>query len=136
MKLIRILIYTVLFFAGFIAWDYYKVPADIEPTNKHIPLRNDNLKGLLYLPSPDNKKNLTLTSSYDSGKYINTGALVMWAQGGGSIFYYEKEDAKIVAEWVNKDTLKIQHDTSLIFTKKDYWLKFYRDTVIVIYNTF
>lgn len=62
---------------------------------------------LVDLIAPDNRKAITIQKNYMDGKFLHTSALVMWSEGGGSIFHSERSDLEISAEWLDSQNLRI-----------------------------
>lgn len=62
---------------------------------------------LVDLPSPDGKKTFSIAESYGEGEYIHTGATIMWANGGGSIFHVRKADLEFSGKWIDSHNLEI-----------------------------
>lgn len=62
---------------------------------------------LIELSSPDGKKTFSITESYTNGEYIHTGAMLMWTDGGGSIFNLSRPALEFSARWVDLQTLEI-----------------------------
>ena len=88
---------------------------------------------LVEISAPDNQKVFTVTEEFSDGKYIHTSALVIWATGGGSIFYYTKEGAKVAAEWQDSKTLVVTVEEDIEFSKKDDSAFYCGDKVAVTY---
>ena len=89
---------------------------------------------LVELIAPDNHKVFTVTEEFSEGKYIHTSALMMWATGGGSVFYFSKEGAKVSAEWEGSQKLVITTELGIEFSKKDDSAFFCGDQVGVTYR--
>ena len=88
---------------------------------------------LVELVAPDNQKVFTVTEEFSDGKYIHTSALMMWATGGGSVFYFSKEGAQVSAEWQDSQKLVITTEKGIEFSKKDDSAFFCGDQVDVTY---
>ena len=69
--------------------------------------------------APDSNKRFTVTEEYRDGKYIHTGALLMWSEGGGSVFYYHKQGAVVSGKWIDSENLEVEIEKDLNYTKKD-----------------
>ena len=41
------------------------------------------------------------------GKFIHTSAMVMWSEGGGSIFHCDRSGLEISVEWLGSQNLQI-----------------------------
>lgn len=63
---------------------------------------------LVELPAPDGKKTFLVTESYSNGEYIHTGATMMWANGGGSIFHVRQAGLEFSGNWVDAHNLEIR----------------------------
>ncbi|MQY42865.1 hypothetical protein GG681_09440 [Epibacterium sp. SM1969] len=62
---------------------------------------------LVDLIAPDNRKALTIQEIYMDGRFIHTSAMVMWSEGGGSIFHSDRSGLEICAEWLGSQNLQI-----------------------------
>lgn len=91
-------------------------------------------KKILISQPKDKRCTLTVTDEYINNKYIQSGAILMWKEGGGAIFYYEKPDACISANWVDKNRVVIMHENGLEFTKKEVETQFYGDKIFIEYQ--
>lgn len=63
---------------------------------------------LVELPAPDGKKTFSITESYTNGEYIHTGASMMWAGGGGSIFHVRQAGLEFAGNWIDAHNLEIR----------------------------
>jgi hypothetical protein len=88
---------------------------------------------LINIISPDQKKRFTVKEEFTNGEYIHTSALMMWANGGGSVLYYQGQGKAISARWIDSGTLEVTHVKEIKFTKKDEQSYFCGDAVKVIY---
>lgn len=74
---------------------------------------------LVDLPAPDGEKTFTVTESFGNGKYMNTIAMLEWPTMGGSVFFFTEQGKSINAKWIDRQTLEISHDKTIVFIKKD-----------------
>jgi hypothetical protein len=88
---------------------------------------------LINITAPDGKKTFTVSEYYTNGVYEQTGSLLSWALGGGSILYFTGLGKFISARWRDSQTLEVTHDKEIIFTKKDETFYFFGDEGMVIY---
>ena len=97
-------------------------------------IKNDfKLNTLVELEAPDNKKVFTVTEEFDGDRYIHTSAMMMWGSGGGSVFYYTKQSAKVDARWVDDDKLEVILEKNIEFTKQDHTAFFCGDQISITY---
>ena len=62
---------------------------------------------LIDLVAPDGNKALQIRENYSDGAFLHTSAMVMWSEGGGSIFHSDRSQLKIAAEWLGSQSLLI-----------------------------
>ncbi|WP_415401000.1 hypothetical protein [Tateyamaria sp. SN3-11] len=62
---------------------------------------------LVDLIAPDNRKALTIQENYMDGKFIHTSAMVIWSEGGGSIFHSDRSSLDISAKCLGSQNLQI-----------------------------
>ncbi|MDB5269440.1 MAG: hypothetical protein JWP58_2480 [Hymenobacter sp.] len=74
---------------------------------------------LVRLVAPDGNKVFNASEEFINGVYSQTGSMISWKSGGGSVFYFEEQGRTITARWVDSQTLEITHDENIIFTKKE-----------------
>lgn len=90
---------------------------------------------IVFISQPEDKRcTLTVTDEYINKKYVQSGAVLMWEEGGGAIFYYEKPDASITAKWIKKNRVLIIHEDGLKFTKKEDETQFRGDKIYIEYQ--
>jgi len=83
--------------------------------------------------APDSNKRFTVTEEYRDGKYIHTGALLMWSEGGGSVFYYHKQGAVVTGKWIDSENLEVEIEKGLNYTIKEESAFFCGDEVFIRY---
>jgi len=90
---------------------------------------------LVEIPAPDGKKVFSVSEEYSNGKYIHTGATMMWGNGGdGSVFYFTKQGAKVSARWLDSQDLEVTIEKGITYSKRDDWAFFCGDKVDVQYK--
>ncbi len=62
---------------------------------------------LIDLVCPDSCKTLIIQQMYLDGEFLHTSAMVMWREGGGSIFHSNRSDLRISAEWLDSKNLHL-----------------------------
>ncbi len=97
------------------------------------PKHDFRVNTLIELAAPDNQKVFTVTEEFSGGKYVHTSALMMWATGGGSVFYFTKEGAQVSAEWQSSKSLVVTVEKDIEFSKKDDSAFYCGDKVAVTY---
>ncbi|MEY8241740.1 MAG: hypothetical protein RPT25_15450 [Cycloclasticus sp.] len=97
------------------------------------PKHDFRVNKLIELVAPDNQKVFTVTEEFRDGKYVHTSALMTWATGGGSVFYFTKEGEKVRAEWQSSRSLVVTVDKDIEFSKKDGSAFYCGDKVTVTY---
>jgi hypothetical protein len=85
--------------------------------------------------APDNKKTFEVGEEIVNKNYVHTGGLLMWAEGGGSVLYFNGQNKNISAYWIDDNTLEVTHDNDIVFNKKDDRAYFCGDEVKIIYKT-
>lgn len=88
---------------------------------------------LVNITAPDGKKTFTVNEHFTDGVYVQTGSLLSWEDGGGSVLYFTGQGKFISAKWRDSQTLEVTHDKDIAFTKKDETFRFYSDEGKVIY---
>ncbi len=89
---------------------------------------------IVEIVSPDGKKTLTVSDEYVDGDYIQTTAMVMWSSGGGSVFNYKSEGAKVGAVWDTANILTVTVPESIHFQQADRSTFYYGETVTINYE--
>lgn len=89
---------------------------------------------LIELAAPDEKKVFTVSEEYSNDVYIHTSAMMMWRSGGGSVFYYNKQGAKVDARWLDSNNIEIIVEGDINFSKKDDSAFFSGDKVNIAYK--
>jgi hypothetical protein len=89
---------------------------------------------LVRIIAPDHKKTFSIIEEYGDGKYIHTGGIMMWSDGGGSVLYFNGQGKSISAKWLDSQTLEVVHDDDIVFTKKDDSAFFLGDSIRVVYK--
>ena len=84
--------------------------------------------------APDNKKVMTISEEIFNKSYIHTSGIMMWKNGGGGIFYFDKPTKNIKLNWINNKELEIFHEKGIVFTKKEEKSFFCGDEVKIIYK--
>jgi hypothetical protein len=85
--------------------------------------------------APDNLKKFEVNEEYRDKRYIHTSGLMMWADGGGSVLYFEGQGKKISAIWLNSKTIEITHDKDIIFQMKENSTFYFGDDIKIIYKS-
>lgn len=62
---------------------------------------------LVDLIAPDNGKALKIQENYMDGKFLHTSAMIMWKEGGGSIFHSGRSGLEITGEWLDSQNLRV-----------------------------
>ena len=83
--------------------------------------------------APDNKKVFEASEHYTNGVYGQTGSSIIWATGGGSVFYFTGQGQFVTASWLDSQTLEVRHDKNIVFTKKEETFFYFGDQGKVIY---
>jgi len=89
---------------------------------------------LVEIHAPDGKKVFSVNEEYSNDEYIHTGATMMWSNGGGSIFYFAKQGAKVSARWISSQNLRVTIEKGVTYSKKDESAFFCGDKVDVEYK--
>lgn len=89
---------------------------------------------LLEVPAPDGKKVFSVNEEFSDGEYIHTGAMMLWRDGGGSVFYFTKQGAKVSARWVDSQNLEVTIEKGINYSKRDLWAFFCGDKIDIHYN--
>ncbi|MDC7997696.1 hypothetical protein [Gilvibacter sediminis] len=90
---------------------------------------------LVRVNSPDSKKVLIIVEEYVDGNYKNTSGLLEWnSQGGGGILHYVKKGSNISANWLDNNSLLIEHDSDIVFVQKEKESFFRGDLVKISYQ--
>jgi len=89
---------------------------------------------LVEIPAPDGKKVFSVTEEYSNGKYIHTGAMMMWDSGGGSVFYLTKQGVIVSARWLESQKLEVTIEKGIRYTKRDDRAFFCGDEIEVQYK--
>lgn len=89
---------------------------------------------VVNITAPDTNKTFTINEQYTNDVYVQTGSILAWASGGGSILYFTGQGKYITAKWIDSQTLEIIHDKNIVFTKKDERFYFCGDQGSVIYS--
>ena len=85
--------------------------------------------------APDNKKQFSLSEEIVNKQYTQTGGLLEWFSGGGAgIVYFEGQEKRISARWLDSQTLEIIHEKDMVFTKKEGRSYFCGDEVTIKYT--
>ena len=105
-----------------------------KPKRRVRPKVEFELKEIINISSPNNKKRFKVHEEFVNKKYIHTGSLMEWHDGGGSIIYFNGEGKFVNARWIDEQTLEIEHDKDIIFIKKDDSSYFCGDKVKIIYH--
>jgi len=90
-------------------------------------------KELVNELAPDGKKTFTVHEHFTNGTYTQTGSMMSWGQGGGSILYFTGQGKYVSAKWLDSQTLEVTHDKDIQFTKKDDTFFFCGDQGKIIY---
>ena len=76
---------------------------------------------LVEILAPDGKKVFSVKEEFSNGKYIHTGAIMMWGNGGGSVFYFTKQGAMVSARWLDSQNLEVTIEKGITYSKRDDW---------------
>jgi len=104
-----------------------------KPKRRVRPKYDFTYKDLINITAPDGRKTFTISEHFTNGAYVQTGSLLSWGQGGGSILYFEGQGKHISAKWRDSQTLEVTHDKDIVFTKKDTGFYYCGDQGTVIY---
>lgn len=63
---------------------------------------------LVSLTSPDGLKTLRIQETYREEEFISASGMMMWADGGGSIFYVYRSGMECTAKWLDAQRLEIR----------------------------
>jgi len=111
-----------------------KISTDREKAKRRIrPKYEFSYIELINITAPDGQKIFTVSEHFTNGTYIQTGSIMSWGQGGGSILYFTGQGKFISAKWLDSQTLEVTHDKDIIFTKKDETFFFRGDQGKIIY---
>jgi hypothetical protein len=88
---------------------------------------------LVNISAPDGLKTFTVHEHFTNGTYTQTGSMMSWDQGGGSILYFTGQGKNVSARWLDSQTLEVTHDKDIQFTKKDDTFFFCGDRGKIIY---
>lgn len=89
---------------------------------------------LVEIPAPDGKKVFSVSEEYSNGQYVHTGATMIWGNGGGSVFYFINQGAKVSARWLDSQNLEVTIEKGIKHSKRDDWAFFCGDKVDVQYK--
>lgn len=89
---------------------------------------------IVEIPAPDGKKVFSVSEEYSNGQYIHTGATMMWGNGGGSVFYFTKQGAKVSARWLDSQNLEVTIEKGITYSKRNDSAFFCGDKVDVQYE--
>lgn len=89
---------------------------------------------LVNIKAPDNKKTFEICEYFTNGIYDQTGSSIMWADGGGSVFYFTLQGHYISARWLDGQTLEVTHDKAIVFTKQETEFYYCGDKGVIIYK--
>lgn len=89
---------------------------------------------LLNVTAPDNKKTFEISEHFTNGVYEQTGSSIMWADGGGSVLYFNGQGYAISAKWLDSQTLEVTHDKEIKFTKQDTKFYYRGDAGTIVYK--
>ncbi|MDR3714184.1 MAG: hypothetical protein P4L51_15305 [Puia sp.] len=118
------------------ALDKFLLQLSIEkekPKRRVRPKHEFTYKDLINITAPDGQKVFTVSEHFTNGAYVQTGSLLSWGQGGGSILYFEGQGKHISAKWRDSQTLEVTHHKDIVFTKKDETFFYCGDQGKVIY---
>jgi hypothetical protein len=104
-----------------------------KPKRRVSPKFDFTYKELINEIAPDGKKTFTVHEHFTNGTYTQTGSMMSWDDGGGSILYFTGQGQYISARWLDSQTLEVTHDKEIQFTKKDESFYFCGDEGKVIY---
>jgi hypothetical protein len=103
---------------------------------KRFKKSNDKFdsKLLVRITSPDNKKTFEINEHFTNGVYENTSSLLMWADGGGAVFYFNGKGLEISARWIDSQTLEVTHDKRIVFSTQDKEFYYRGDKGSILYQ--
>lgn len=104
-----------------------------KPKRRTRPKYEFTYNQLVNIIAPDGKKTFTVSEHYTNGVYEQTGSLLSWGGGGGSILYFTGQGKFISAMWHDSQTLEVTHDEDIVFRKKNETFYFCGDQGVVIY---
>ena len=112
-----------------------KVSVEREKPKRRIkPKWEFKLMQVFLLPAPDGKKVLDVNDEFVNEQYTCTSALLNWQGGGGGVFNYIGEGKDLKAQWLDTQTLEIQHEAEIEFNQKNTSLYFLGDKVQIAYK--
>ncbi|MEP7318204.1 MAG: hypothetical protein ABI921_05675 [Panacibacter sp.] len=104
-----------------------------KPKRRVKPKFEFSYNELVNVTAPDTFKTFTVQEHFTNGTYTQTGSMMSWRQGGGSILYFTGQGKYVSAKWLDSQTLEITHDKEIQFTKKDDTFFFCGDQGKIIY---
>ncbi len=63
---------------------------------------------LISLASPDGLKTLRVQETYRDEEFINASGMMMWTDGGGSIFHVYRPGMEGTAKWLGSQRMEIR----------------------------
>ena len=105
-----------------------------KPKRRVRPKFEFEMINLVDAKAPDNLKTFGVNEEYANKKYVHTGGLMMWAQGGGSVLYFVGQGKSISAKWLDSKTLEVTHDKDIVFTMQKDSAYFRGDDIKVFYK--
>jgi len=103
------------------------------PKRRVRPKFESGFNEFIHLIAPDGKKTFKVFEHFINGVYVDTGSVLSWEMGGGSIMYFAGQGKFVSAKWRDSQTLEIMHDKDIVFIKKDETFGFDGDLGIVVY---
>jgi hypothetical protein len=88
---------------------------------------------LVKITAPDGLKTFEVGEHYVNDKYVQTGSIMQWKNGGGSVLYFTGQGKKLSATWIDSQALEVLHDKDIVFTRKETTAYYNGDEVTVIY---
>jgi len=104
-----------------------------KPKRRAKPKYEFTYRELINITAPDGQKTFTVSEHFTNGAYVQTGSLLSWGNGGGSVLYFIGQGKHISAKWRDSQTLEVTYDKDIVFTKRDTQFYFCGDQGTVIY---
>lgn len=104
-----------------------------KPKRRVKPKYEFSYNELIHVTAPDGLKIFTVHEHFTNDTYTQTGSMLSWGQGGGSVLYFTGQGKFISAKWLDSQTIEVTHDKAIQFTKKDDTFFFCGDQGKIIY---
>lgn len=91
---------------------------------------------IVSIISPDRRKKFTISELFTNDVYEQTGSLLDWGSGGGSILYFFGQGKQISAKWINDEILEISHEADINFTLKHESSYYFGEEIKIVYKPY